>query len=63
MPRAELMQFPFPTKMCQTLLLPRRSATWAKTPAPCSGHRLPMMVGSRSWVSAGAQGQPRAAAP
>lgn len=39
--------------MCQIPLWPPRSVTWVRTPAPCSGSRLPTTVGSQSWVSAG----------
>lgn len=63
---------PFP-QMCRMLLRPPRSATWARTPAPCSGSPQPTTVASRSWVSgrhgdrAGGQGAgvsgPQAGAP
>lgn len=44
---------PSPPQMYRMPLLPPRSATWARTPAPCTGSHLPMMVGSQSRVSRG----------
>lgn len=52
-----------PLQMCQMPLRPPRSAMWARTPAPCSGSRLPTTADSRSWVSTGAQGSAKGAVP
>lgn len=46
-----------PLQMCRMPLRPQRSATWARTPARCSGSLLPTMAGSRSWVSRGQGGR------
>ena len=40
-------------QMCQIPPRPPRSAMWVRTPAPCSGSRLPTTGDSQSWVSAG----------
>lgn len=45
-------------QMCRMPPRPPRSATWARTPARCSGSRLPTTAGSQSWVSGGHQGRP-----